>query len=447
MSRSEILRHRPLRALLFAEVISTTGAQMTWLALPWFVLTTTGSAGRMTVVVLAESIGLAAAGLPGGAFVERFGAKRSMLFADAARAPLMLFVPILHWSGHLSMPALLLLAFLLGALAGPYFTAQRVIMPELLGEDEATMSQANALFQGAIRTTLLLGPPLGGVLIGLIGAANVLVVDAATYLVSFALVALFVPTRKPAPKEERADSGGLLAGLKFLVHEPLLRVWIPLFVAGDAAWQAFFIAVPVLTIERFGADAKIAGALFAGFGAGALIGNFLSFRYLAQRIDGLRLVALSVPLQAAPLWLLTLHLPARAMFVRGAPQRDRERDLQSDDPLALHAAHAGRDPPESDVGSDRDLGPRHAARASLRRPGAGHDRPAAGSRRLRARSDGLHARRLRGVPPSARRGDQLSCSSWFVFAVSAENPACRKSFAAAAPSDHVSSRPKRGARI
>ena len=314
MSRSEILRHRPLRALLFAEVISTTGAQMTWLALPWFVLTTTGSAGRMTVVVLAESIGLAAAGLPGGVFVERFGAKRSMLFADAARAPLMLFVPILHWSGHLTLPALLVLAFLLGALAGPYFTAQRVIMPELLGEDEETMSQANALFQGAIRTTLLLGPPLGGVLIGLIGAANVLVVDAATYLVSFALVALFVPTREPAAKEEGTDSGGLLAGLKFLVREPLLRVWIPLFVAGDAAWQAFFIAVPVLTIERFGADAKIAGALFAGFGAGALIGNFLSFRFLAQRIDGLRLIALSVPLQAAPLWLLTLHLPARAMF-------------------------------------------------------------------------------------------------------------------------------------
>ncbi len=72
--------------------------------------------------------------------------------------------------------------------------------------------------------------------------------------------------------------------------------------------------MPVLTIERFGADAKIAGALFAGFGAGALIGNFLSFRYLSQRIDGLRLIALSVPLQAAPLWLLTLHLPARAMF-------------------------------------------------------------------------------------------------------------------------------------
>jgi predicted MFS family arabinose efflux permease len=237
-----------------------------------------------------------------------------MLFADAVRAPLMLFVPILHWSGHLSLTALLVLAFLLGALAGPYFTAQRVIMPELLGEDEGTISQANALFQGAIRTTLLLGPPLGGVLIGVIGAANVLVVDAVTYLVSFVLVGLFVPTREPAPREEGASSRGVLAGLRFLVREPLLRVWIPLFVVGDAAWQAFFLAVPVLTVERFGADAKIAGALFAGFGAGALIGNFLSFRYLAERIDGLRLIALSVPLQAAPLWFLTLHVRPLGMF-------------------------------------------------------------------------------------------------------------------------------------
>jgi MFS family permease len=162
VSRSEILRHRPLRALLLAEVISTTGTQMTWLALPWFVLTTTGSAGRMTSVIMAELAGLAIAGIPAGSFVQRVGARRSMLLADAVRAPLMLLVPILHWTGHLSLGALLLLALLFGALAAPAFTAQKVIVPELLGEDERVMSQANALFQGAIRLTLLIGPPLGG---------------------------------------------------------------------------------------------------------------------------------------------------------------------------------------------------------------------------------------------------------------------------------------------
>jgi MFS family permease len=314
MSRSEILRHRPLRALLVAEVISTTGAQMTWLALPWFVLTTTGSAARMTLVVMTALIGTAVAGIPAGSFVQRFGARRSMLISDLLRAPLMLLVPVLHWTGHLSFPALLTLALLLGMLATPYFTAQKVMVPELLGEDEQTISHANGLFQGAIRVTLLLGPPLAGVLIGFIGAANVLVIDGFTYLVSFGLVAAFVPRRETSVEAEE-DSRGILVGFRFLVHDALLRVWIPLFVAGDAAWQAFFVAVPVLTIERFGADAKIAGLLFASFGAGALIGNVLSFRFLVHRLDGLLLVALTVPLQAAPLWVLTLHVGAPAMFV------------------------------------------------------------------------------------------------------------------------------------
>jgi predicted MFS family arabinose efflux permease len=145
------------------------------------------------------------------------------------------------------------------------------------------------------------------------GAANVLVVDAATYVVSFLIVVLFVPRGAATPEAD--DSRGILAGLRFLVREPLLRVWIPLFVAGDAGWAAFFAAVPVLTVERFDADPKIAGALFAAFGAGALCGNFLSFRFLADRVDGLRLIALSVPFQAAPLWVLPLDVGASALFV------------------------------------------------------------------------------------------------------------------------------------
>ena len=312
MSRAEILRNGPLRALLAAEVISTTGSQMTWLALPWFVLRSTGSPARMTLVMAAELIGLAVAGLPSGQLLQRLGARRTMLLADAARFPLMLLVPVLHWSGHLSYPPLVVLAFGLGVFAAPYFTAQRVIVPELLGEDERTVSQANALGQAATRVTMLLGPPIAGVLIGVLDAASVLVIDAATYIVSFLLVTLFVPPRAPVADGE--DTGGVLAGVRFLVREPLLRIWIPLFVAGDAAWNAFFAAVPVLVVERFGADAKIAGILFAGFGTGAVLGNVLSFRFLTERMDALKLIALSVPFQAAPLWLLPLDVGAPVLF-------------------------------------------------------------------------------------------------------------------------------------
>jgi MFS family permease len=313
VSRGEILRNVPLRALVIAEVISTTGSQMTWLALPWFVLVTTGSPTRMTFVLAAEVIGLGVVGLPSGNVLQRLGARRTMLLTDVLRAPLMLLVPVLHWTGHLSYAPLLVLAFLLGALAAPYFAAQRVIVPELLGEDESTISQANALTQAAQRTTMLLGPPLAGVLIGVFGATPVLVIDAATYLVSFLLVLVFVPGRATTPAAE--ESRGLLAGLRFLAHEPLLRVWGPLFILGDAAWQVFFAAVPVLTIERFGSDARVAGVLFAAFGAGALVGNFLSFRVLTDRMDALKLVAVTVPFQALPLWVVGMDVPAAVIAV------------------------------------------------------------------------------------------------------------------------------------
>ena len=56
-----VLRSRPFRAVLASEVVSTTGTQMTWLALPWFVLLTTGSATRMALVIAAELVGIASA--------------------------------------------------------------------------------------------------------------------------------------------------------------------------------------------------------------------------------------------------------------------------------------------------------------------------------------------------------------------------------------------------
>lgn len=308
MSRRALLRQRSFVALLAAEVISTTGAQMTWLALPWFVLVTTHSATQTTYVVASEVIGLALLGLPGGRLLGRIGARRTMMFCDGVRAPLMLVIPVLHWTGGLSFPVLVAVAFGLGALTAPSFAAQKVIVPELLGEDEQQVTEANALFQAATRTTLLAGPALAGVLIGLIGATSVLLVDAVTYVVSLALVAGFVPHRPPVVQE--AEHRSLRAGIRFIASDRLLRVWWPTFAVGDAAWTAFFITVPVLVLARFGHKPLIAGALVASFGIGAVIGNAISFRFLTRRFEGLRVIAVCALGQAAPLWLLSLPLAA-----------------------------------------------------------------------------------------------------------------------------------------
>jgi MFS family permease len=303
-----MLRDRRLLALLAAETISTTGVQMTWLALPWFVLVTTGSATRTSFVMAAELVGLALLGLPGGQVLARFGARRTMIVCDAIRAPLMLVIPVLHWSGGLSFGVLLMIAFALGAFSAPYFAAQKVIVPELLGEQEQKVAEANALFQAATRTTLLAGPVLAGILIGAIGATSVLVIDAGTYVVSVLLVTAFVPGRRPV--EQEPEHRQIRAGLRFAARDPLLRVWWPAFWFGDAAWTAFFVTVPVLVLARFGHEPAIAGWLFASFGVGAVIGNAISFRLLTRRLEGLTIVSTFIGIQVLPLWLLWLPLPA-----------------------------------------------------------------------------------------------------------------------------------------
>jgi predicted MFS family arabinose efflux permease len=148
------------------------------------------------------------------------------------------------------------------------------------------------------------------VLIASLSAPAVLVVDAATYAVAVVLIAGFVPRRRPAVADE--EESGVREGLRFLRRERLLRVWLPLFALGDAAWAAFFVAVPVLVVSRFGADPRVAGWLLASFGVGAVAGNVVAYRVLLGRFDGLGIVAACIMGQALPLWLLTVELPAAA---------------------------------------------------------------------------------------------------------------------------------------
>lgn len=313
---TSVLRVGSIRALLASDVISTTGAQMTWIALPWFVLTTTGSATRMSIAISAEAIGLALMAFLSVRLLSRFGSRATMLICDSLRGPLMLVIPILCWTGDLSFGLVVAVAFGIGALTAPYFPAERMIVPELLGEDEGVVSQANSLFQASRRLTLLLGAPAAGVLIGVIGAPAVLLVDAATYLAAVALIATFVPATPPVQAGDETRS--LRAGLRWVSRDPLVRAWRFALIVGDVAWQAIFIALPVLVVARYDAEPKIVGILFAAFGVGAVAGNAISYR-LVRRIDGLTLIARVALGQALPLWLLVADIPAPvAVAVIGA---------------------------------------------------------------------------------------------------------------------------------
>ena len=313
MSRGALLRDRALLALLARDVISTAGSQMTWVALPWFVITTTGSATKMAIVVAVEAAALGIVGFASGNLVGRVGLRRTMLVADACRAPLIAAIPLLHAAGLLSFPLLLVLVFAVGAFGTPSFVSKAAILPEIVGEDEGVLGEANALLQAAMRIALVLGPVLAGVLIGLVGATNVLYIDAATFLIGFLLIAFFVKVGGAAPETE--ESRGLGAGIRFLLKDRLLRPWSVAIVAGDVAWLAFFVTMPVLVITRFGEQPEILGWIFGAWGLGAVAGSAVMFR-IVRRVDGLLVGSIGELAMIAPIWIFLLaDLPAWALVV------------------------------------------------------------------------------------------------------------------------------------
>jgi hypothetical protein len=151
-------RRRRLGPLLGAEIASTTGSVMTMLALPWLVLTTTGSPARAGFVAAAEWVPMALLGIPSGSIATRLGPLRTMMTCDAVRAPIVALIPILYWLDALPYGVLLGLACLLGACFPAHFASQRTILPALLGEEHETVTRGNVLLQGANRLPLVAGP-------------------------------------------------------------------------------------------------------------------------------------------------------------------------------------------------------------------------------------------------------------------------------------------------
>jgi len=302
-----MLRLVQIRALFTAQLVSTTGTQMTFLALPWFVLVTTGSAARMGAVLAAELIPIGLFGIPSGTLVSRLGSRRTMLLCDAVRAPLVAAIPVLHWTGGLSFPALLALVFCVGAFNAPYGSARSTLLPELLGEDEGAVAQASSLFEGGRTATSILGPVLGGLLIGALGPASVLLVDGVSYLVAFALVGVFVaaPVSSVEPQE---DARGLLAGLRFLSRDRLLGPVALVAIGLNLTASALFSSLPVLVYLRYDANPHTAGWFFAAFGIGSVAGSVVAYR-VVRRLPLLKVAGTAMLLSALPLWLLAAHLP------------------------------------------------------------------------------------------------------------------------------------------
>ncbi len=183
---------RPLFALLGANTISQVGNVMTVVAGAWFVLQTTGSAAKVGLLSAALAVGAVVPAVLGGPLVDRLGFRRASVLADLASAATVAAIPLLYLAGVLAFWHLLLLAFLVSSLNAQGDTARYALVPALARRATMPMERANAADRAIGRVGRLVGPPVAELLIALVGAANVLLVDAATFSLSAALIAVGV---------------------------------------------------------------------------------------------------------------------------------------------------------------------------------------------------------------------------------------------------------------
>jgi predicted MFS family arabinose efflux permease len=180
-----------------------------------------------------------------------------------------------------------------------------VILPELVGNDKRLLTRANSLLLGANRITLLLGTPVAGIAIGLIGATAVLWVDAATFVVAFVLIGLYVKpneTTSPVTNEK-----SVFEGIRVLWNDRLLRTWTVTISGFEMAWQVVFAAIPILAYLRYDHDPRIAGVLLAAFGVGALAGNLFVLPLVAN-VAPMHIAVAGKVIQSLAFWVLVFNV-------------------------------------------------------------------------------------------------------------------------------------------
>jgi MFS family permease len=265
-----------LHALLVANAVSITGTAMTLLAVPWFVLETTGSAGRTGIAAACETVPLVLASGLGGPLIDRVGARRAAVLSDLLSAVGVALVPLLHRTVGLAFWQLCLVVGFVGLVRAPGDTARAVLLPGLVELAGTPVERATSAYDGVSRGARMLGAPLAGALIAALGPADVMVVDAVTFVVSAALLRTAVPfARASEVSEDVPYLRQLREGLRALrADRLLLGIVVMVMVTNllDAAWAS--VLLPVYAREVLGSSVGL-GVLFGTFGLGALLGTVL----------------------------------------------------------------------------------------------------------------------------------------------------------------------------
>ena len=300
---------RPLYGLLAANAISITGNVLTVLAIPWFVLQTTGSAAKTGVAAAASSLPIMASAAFSGTFADRIGHRRASVVSDLASAGIVGLVPLLHATVGLEFWQLLGLVFLRSLFATPGETARGALLPNLAAVSGMELERATSSYDAMARGARMVGAPVAGVLIAAFGAPNLLVIDAVTFLVSALVVLRFVPPPVVEARERSPYLVDFRAGLSYVLGEKLVRNIVILCMVTnmlDAGFAAVFLPVHARDVLH----SSISFGVIVGVSGGMAVAGSLAFGAWGSRLPRRSLFVVAYTLCGIPRYAaLALHAP------------------------------------------------------------------------------------------------------------------------------------------
>jgi len=298
---------RPLIALLAADAISLTGSYFTLLAIPWFVLTTTGSAARSGLTAAIEALAVVVAGATSGPLVDRLGHVRASVLSDLGSALAVAAIPLMAETIGIDFWQLIVLVFAGTLLGTPGIGARRSLYAVAAEAGAVHLTRTNTAAATMNRAAGLVGPLLAGILIAATGAANVLWIDAASFLASALIVTIGVGRALPRPADESAEAMSylkeMLSGLHFVRGDRVLAALLTGSALGSLLAEPIYTVVfPVYARETTGKATSL-GVIFAGLAAGSLTGNALSFVF-AHRLPRRTTIITGFAVRALAFWIL-----------------------------------------------------------------------------------------------------------------------------------------------
>ena len=316
-------------ALAAANGISQLGNTLTFLAVPWFVLQTTGSASRTGLASATFALAAIVSGLTIGNLIDRVGYRRMSILADALSGISVALIPTLYLLDWLTFWQVLVLIFLGAYFDTPARTARGALTPALAVLSRMPLERANSILRVAgVSGDIILGPALAGTLIVVIGEVNLLFIDAGTFALSILIVAFLI--RLPAAASQSSDTAAaaesesrldaFVAGFRFVLRDRVMGVVLPVNLLYSFVLSAYFGVILAVYVDEHLGNAAYFGVLITTQGVGMLLGTLI-YGYFGHRYRRYTLLLATSPLSAGALWLFTVpvYYPTDllAMFLFG----------------------------------------------------------------------------------------------------------------------------------